>query len=111
MRRKVKGLFWVFALLNTNAVLGGEFADPTAPLKESVRVLSMAQKDKAPLRLALIIIGPKTRMAIINGRRYREHDRVGDFKLLSIEKNIVTLVNGEESVKLSISPIVVREWR
>jgi len=88
-----------------------QLADPTAPLTEAARVFSaFAPEQQANLILTSVIIGPKTRIAIINGRRYREANLVADFIIQRIERNTVILVKGRESMELNVSPFNLREF-
>jgi hypothetical protein len=93
-------------LLLASTVFAGELLDPTTPISLQNSVGSSLSKNLLPkndvLSLDSIIKGPNSKIAIINGRRYRELDHVGEFMVSKINANSVVLNNGNEHLQLII---------
>lgn len=89
-------------LIGPLGCLGGELSDPTHPLSGSVAGTGMQktkQADSLPV-LGSVLVGPHRRLAIIDGKRYRENDFLGPYRLVSIEADHVTLQDGTKRVEL-----------
>ena len=101
-RQLQNGFFHVVLLIGPLGCLGGELPDPTRPLAGSVPGTG-AQKtkraDSLPV-LGSVLVGPHRRLAIIDGKRYRENDLLGSYRLVSIEEDRVTLQDGTKRVEL-----------
>jgi hypothetical protein len=98
------GVFVYFCL--SSPLFADEFMDSTTPLSmqsnfESIKHHNQMADDEV-LSLALIIFGPNTKIAVINGRRYREMDQVEGFLVNKIGKNSVMLIKGEKQLRLQI---------
>ena len=93
-------------LLLVSTVVAGELVDPTTPLSMYTDVSSKVNKklssENDVLNLACIIVGPNSKIAIINGRRYRELDHLGGFVVSKISAKSVILNKGNEHLQLSI---------
>jgi len=100
---KLRCVLWTILLLGSTGN-AQDLADPTTPLRYDVHV-NKAVEEMQRLHLTSVIVGPKSKIAIINGRRYRESDQVGIYRLVNIQTKQVTLQKGQTSVRLSLSSI------
>jgi len=98
---------WAVLLLAPIAY-GDELSDPTMPLVHKAAT-AIAIKEDRSLHLGSVIISPESKIAIINGRRYKELDVVGDYKLVSIRPKVVTLKKSREKLQLRLSSMAFEE--
>ncbi|MBL4680905.1 MAG: hypothetical protein JKY88_09300 [Pseudomonadales bacterium] len=98
---KLRFFLWTVLLLGSTGNAQG-LVDPTAPLEYEEHIVKTT-KEMQSLHLTSVIVGPKSKIAIINGRRYRESDQVGVYRLVNIQAKEVTLQKGQISVRLSLS--------
>lgn len=92
-------------LLATAASAAGEVPDPTRPAISAPVVTDASESAPAPMVLQSTLISPQQRSAIIDGRRYRIGERVGDARLAAIEPGVVRLSGpmGNSELRLSYS--------
>ena len=94
----------VVLILLAAAAAKAEFADPTKPLIGSAVSEALGDKlDDSLPSLGSVLIGPNRKVAIINGRRYKERDQIGDYWLTEILENQVVLSNGQKRLELRLA--------
>lgn len=98
--KNLRCILWLVLLMGAAGNASG-LSDPTAPIGFEASEEQAAVEIQS-LRLASVIVGPKSKMAIINGKRYRELDHVGEYRLMDIQPKVVTLKKGETIVRLSL---------
>lgn len=85
------------------AFAAGEVPDPTRPAISVPFAADASEDVPAPMVLQSTLVSPLQRTAIIDGRRYRIGERVGDARLTSIEPGVVRLSGPTGSTELRLS--------
>ena len=80
-----------------------EFADPTRPTYVQSDDAAQAANVRKKYRLSSILVGEQRKLAVINGQRVREGDRVGSAKVKRISKSSVTLLIQDAAVNIALS--------
>jgi len=94
----------MYLLLNTSAAVGQDvrLQDPTSPYRAAP-----APSARAPaairFELTAVLISPQRRIAVINGRLYREGDAINGATLTVIEPGLVRLQRGSESLEVRLT--------
>ncbi|RFF32695.1 MSHA biogenesis protein MshK [Wenzhouxiangella sediminis] len=98
-------LMFTLALAST-AFAQGETRDPTRPPTDAEIAAwfgnGSGEEQRAPFRLQSILLAPERRIAIIDGQRLREGERLGDAEIRVIEPGRVVLVRAGETIELNI---------
>jgi len=93
------------ALLLTTAVARPEeqpLRDPTTPFRPAAT--SAAAGAGAPrFELTAVLISESRKVAVVNGRPYREGGRVSGAVLVRIEPNVVHLTDGNDSFAIRLA--------
>lgn len=97
-------------LLSANLLLASAEAsqvlyDPTKPPGKNVQGNTQSQRS---LRLESVLVGSKRKVAIINGRRYKEGDRIGTGKVVSIQRQGVKIAMPHKTLSLRLRHVVVK---
>lgn len=79
--------------------------DPTRPPGKNVQATTQSHRS---LRLESVLVGKQRRVAIINGRRYKEGDRVGAGRLVSIQRRGVKIEMPDKTLTLRLRHVVVK---
>jgi len=61
-----------------------------------------APQERAPFSLQAVLLGPRRRIAIVDGTRLRVGERIGDATVDSIEPGRVVMTRGGERIELHI---------
>ena len=78
-------------------------ADPTQPPAAALLTADPpAQSEDGELDLRAIFYAGERRIAVINGRRVRENDRIGGARVLAIDVDRVRLERGTEIVEIEL---------
>lgn len=80
-----------------------EFADPTRPTYVQNDDAAQAENVRKKYRLSSILVGEQRKLAVINGQRVREGDRVGNAKVTRISRSSVTLLIQDAAVNIALS--------
>jgi len=90
-------------LLNTSALVGQEIRlqDPTSPYRAAPAPSTRAPA-AARFELTAVLISPHRRIAVINGRLYREGDTVNDATISVIDPGLVRLRRGSENLEVRL---------
>ncbi len=80
--------------------------DPTRPPGTQARATANSQRN---LRLESVLIGNKRKVAIINGRRYTEGDRIGAGKVVNIQRRGVKIALPDKTLSLRLRHVVVKQ--
>ena len=76
-RQELNGFLYVMLLSVSQLCLAADLPDPTRPLDEIVQHSSEGTLEEQLPVLRSVLIGSDRRLAIIDGKRYRENDRIG----------------------------------
>ena len=77
--------------------------DPTQPPAAALRTADLpAKNEEEGLDLRAIFHAGDRRIAVINGRRVRENDRIGGARILAIDVDRVRLQRGDQIVELEL---------
>ena len=96
------------ALLVFTAAASVRAEDP--PLRDPMQPYRPAASDgregSAPRRyeLSAVLISATRRVAVVNGRRYQQGDRVDGAEIIGIEPKLVHLREGSEDLVVHLSP-------
>lgn len=105
MSERIASVLLVLALsMPATSALAG-IPDPTRPAAGAV-VATTGEAESAPtatLVLQSTLVSPGQRSAIINGRRYRQGDTVGDARIAAIGAGWVRLESPAGSTELRLS--------
>ncbi|MCO6412956.1 MAG: hypothetical protein J5I92_09445 [Thiogranum sp.] len=82
--------------------------DPTRPTNASDWFGNKTSGTQAEWSLQSILTGPDRRIAVINGTRVREGDRIGTARVVQIEDSRVLLRTGEGTLTLRLLPTTSR---
>ncbi len=91
----------LLALARTSSAI--EFADPTRPTYLNSDGEAQQESVRNKYRLNSILVGEHRKLAIINGQRVREGDRVGDARVSRINQSSVTLLIQGATVTIALS--------
>ena len=97
------GICYAVLLAGPLICLASDLPDPTRPLVGKVQASGQAARKASLPVLGSTWMGPDRRLAIINGKRYKENDRIGPYRLVSIEEGQVTLESGTRRLELRLS--------
>ena len=80
------------------------FAEPVRPAKPAPEENQMEEipEPPPPMMLKGTIVGGKRPIAIINDRFVRMGDRIGDYQVVEIDKDIVKLSSGNNEIVLEV---------
>lgn len=92
-------------LLLASAEASQDLYDPTRPPGKQAQARVQSQSS---LRLESVLIGSKRKVAIINGRRYMEGDRIGAGKVVTIQRQGVKIALPEKTLSLRLRHVVVK---
>lgn len=90
-------------LVIVKAVPAAELADPTRPTYVQSDDAAQAENVRKKYRLSSILVGEQRKLAVINGQRVREGDRVGNAKVTRISRSSVTLLIQDAAVSIALS--------
>jgi MSHA biogenesis protein MshK len=89
------------------------FQDPTLPLEvmpDAPPLSTQTDEGRQQHRLQAVLLGGKEAGAIIDGRLYRQGDRVGSYRLVRIGRLQVRLEAQGESLELRLfSPLTLQD--
>ena len=112
-RFKLKVLVGAVLALTIAATLNaGELQDPTRPsfLGAGLGAVTADETKAAPsLVLTAIRLSPTRRSAMINDRSIKVGERIGDARVVAIDRDGVRLQRGTEQVTLRLLPIKVKQ--
>lgn len=102
---------YLTCLLAANLLLASAEAsqvlyDPTRPPGKNAQATTQSQRS---LRLESVLVGKKRKIAIINGRRYMEGDRIGAGKVVKIQRQSVKIALPEKNLLLRLRHVVVKQ--
>lgn len=88
-------------------------ADPTRPPPTPAPAVAPVSATTAPKgnRLTSVIIGPRGRVAVLDGHQVREGTMVGTARVVRIQRDAVVLQTGTTQERISLYPNVVRKAR
>lgn len=104
---------WSLLLLLTTLIAGRDVAalnDPTRPPGRSSSSTA-AKITTAPtprLELTSILVAPERRVAVINGRPLQVGERIGDYKVVDIQFDLVQVKNDNRLISLTLNSGVVK---
>ncbi len=80
------------------------FAEPVRPAQPALEENQMEEipEPPPPMTLKGTIVGGKRPIAIINDRFVRMGDRIGDYQVVEIDKDIVKLTSGNDEIVLEV---------
>ncbi|MGI9294752.1 MAG: hypothetical protein ACR2PS_12280 [Pseudomonadales bacterium] len=101
---------YLACLLAANLLLASAEAsqvlyDPTKPPGKHANATTQSQRS---LRLESVLVSKKRKAAIINGRRYKEGDRIGAGKVVSIQRRGVEIAMPDKTLSLRLRHVVVK---
>ncbi len=99
----------VLVLLGTVAVSAQALQDPTRPTDPAAYFGSNRHTVTATWALQSILSSENRRIAIINGIRVREGDRIGTARVVSIRPSQVVLNTGGRTLTLQLWPKSIRK--
>lgn len=114
-QRLILGLCALAALLAgssaSQAALAQPLADPMRPpaAPAAAPAEGAGESAKAAARLQSVLISPRRRVAVIDGRVVREGERVGDATLVAIAASHVVLQRAEGRETLKLTPVVQKK--
>ncbi|MGI9285361.1 MAG: hypothetical protein ACR2P1_08225 [Pseudomonadales bacterium] len=79
--------------------------DPTQPPGKNVLAATQSQHR---LRLESVLVSKHRKVAMINGRRYKEGDRIGAGKVISIQRGGVKIAMPDKTLSLRLRHVVVK---
>jgi MSHA biogenesis protein MshK len=100
----MKGAITVLAVLVTPLAVAAPFADPFRPPHQIEQPAADDAKGPAALHLESVLIAPDRRLAVIDGRQYREGERFGDGRVLRISESEVVIRHPDRDEKLALFP-------
>lgn len=85
--------------------------DPTRPpaRRSSTQSLGRVTVPTARLELTSILIAPERRVAVINGRSVQIGERIGDYKVVDIQVDVVLVKNDNRLLPLTLKNEVVKK--
>ncbi len=97
---------WALPLLMFAAAgaAAGELRDPTRPLTGTAAPAGGGETVEAAPRLSSTRTSAGVRVAVIDGRKVREGERVGDAEVAEIRPGTVTLRKGDQVFSVTILP-------
>lgn len=105
----MKGIIFIFFAILTASAFGNLPADPTRPPSaQEIRAFlgqesNAAEPQAQRWQLQSILIADQRRIAIINGRRVSEGDRIDAAEVLTIEPGRVELRHRSETIILTLA--------
>jgi MSHA biogenesis protein MshK len=84
------------------------FHDPTRPTDPAIYFGSGARATSDGWSLQSILSSPKRRIAVINGTRVREGDRIGTARVVRIRDTHVLLKTGGRTLTLHLLPASIK---
>ena len=95
----IKTSGFLFLSIFSTLSMGQVLVDPTRPSLRNKTIATQGQNPESnganPLQVSATFINGKNKHAIINGMPYKEGQSVHGFKLISIAKNKITVVNSD----------------
>jgi MSHA biogenesis protein MshK len=82
--------------------------DPMQPF-EPAAATAASGSPQAPYRLSAVLISASRRIAVLNGRPYRQGDRIDGVEIARIEPGAVHLRRGDEQLVVRLRPQSVPE--
>ncbi len=85
--------------------------DPTRPpaRRSSTQSSGIVTAPTARLELTSILIAPERRVAVINGRSLQINERIGDYKVVDIQFDVVLVKNDNRLLPLTLKTGVVKK--
>ena len=105
-RRQLQTL--LLLLLSASSLKTWALQDPTRPTDPAVYFGSDRNTVTATWTLQSILSSPDRRIAIINGTRVQEGDRIGTAQVVSIRPSQVVLNTGGRTLTLQLWPASIR---
>jgi MSHA biogenesis protein MshK len=96
-------------LLNTAALNAWALQDPTRPTDPVLYFGGNRQPSTSVWTLQSILSAPDRRIAIINGTRLREGDRIGNARVVRIKPSHVVLNTGKGTLTLQMLPETIKK--
>lgn len=84
-------------------------ADPTRPPASTAGDVTGAARQPSKWHLTATIIGPRRRVAVINGKAVRAGERIDHAVLLAIEPGSALLRDGERRIHLKLDTPTVKQ--
>lgn len=105
---------WGFLLLLTLLASVTDVAalnDPTRPpaRRSSTQSLGSVTAPSARLELTSILVAPERRVAVINGKSVQIGEKIGDYKVVDIQFDVVLVKNDHRSIPLTLKNTVVKK--
>lgn len=99
---------WVLLLLSGATINAVALQDPTRPTDPAAYFGNGEQRATATWTLQSILSSADRRIAIINGTRVQEGDRIGTARVVSIQPSQVVLNTGDRTLTLPLWPELIR---
>lgn len=103
------GLQVLLLLTNIAAFNAWALQDPTRPTDPALYFGGSRQASTSVWTLQSVLSSPERRIAIINGTRLREGDRIGNARVVSIKPSHVVLNTGKRTLTLQLLPQTIRK--
>jgi len=98
-------------MIGTAGVPAWALQDPTRPTDPALYFGANHRPDGSAWTLQSILSAPDRRIAIINGTRVREGDRIGGARVVSIRTSHVVLNTGKRKLTLQLFPDTIKKVR
>jgi MSHA biogenesis protein MshK len=92
-------------LISPHTAFGNELRDPTRPYSATPRNVNVA----VPYRVSAVFVARDRRVAIVNGKRVVEGDRVAGATVAAIHDNRVQLTVGGKKIVVHLLPPASRK--
>ena len=92
-----------FAVVKDSAAQDAVVRDPTRPFVQTEPSTGGTRTASAGLDLTAVIVSPSRRIAVINGRFYREGERVNGELITGIEPGAIRIRRNGEDIQIKVN--------